>query len=426
MTERSKPPLSRALRIALGIGGGSLFVGNLVLMVKEIYTPLSSFFFYFFLWTIFALLMEVCFHALKSAKKTRKDLRIMTGSIFIALFLGELVLRFGVGTYSTYSERTGFFNYTSPYRVPSGKYPKGNRQNYFVHPPDAHKHWRFREFRYDLQTNTLGLREKDFGKEKPDSVCRIFCLGDSFTEGVGAAKDSTWPVLAERHLNELARTVRFELLNAGTHGSDPFYEFRLVKEVLAEYAPDLVIFLWNSSDFADVMVRGGWERFAEKGKLKYRKGPWWEPLYAMSFYVRYWAHGTGGFDYFLRNKTQSREMDDKAGEALGLLMKEIKEWSDNEGIPVLVFRHSLKEEFGITGGYPHKMDSLLIESSLDFAGALDEKMKLKTNQARLSPTDLYWKHDGHFTPKGYQILGEVIASELEARSVCSKTVLSRE
>src|SRR5690606_23327303 len=82
-------------------------------------------------------------------------------------------------------------------------------------------------------------------------------------------------------------------------GSDPFFDFELLKDKLIEYQPDIIIQSFTSNDFYhDFPIRGGEERFQPNYKLKYRTDHWWEPIYACSYTARILIQALGGYDKF--------------------------------------------------------------------------------------------------------------------------------
>lgn len=104
-------------------------------------------------------------------------------------------------------------------------------------------------------------------------------MGDSFTDNVGGNGYSFEKEL-ENHIDSI------EVMNAGVSGSDPFYEYILLEKKLLQYKPDIVFVDINLSDITDVIVRGGFERFTGDGKVRYKPGPWWEPVFAKLHIVR--------------------------------------------------------------------------------------------------------------------------------------------
>jgi hypothetical protein len=151
----------------------------------------------------------------------------------------EAILRYCFKTYKTHYEK-GSSNdkFYSPYSVLNDNkhlayYP------FSVVPSLQH------EFNYKYKANSLGF----FGIEA-DSVDyerkRILTLGDSFTHGIGAPIDSTWPISLEYHLN--LHCDNYQIINAGLQGSDPIYQIAFLKDVLIDnYNPDIIVFAFLSS-----------------------------------------------------------------------------------------------------------------------------------------------------------------------------------
>src|ERR1041385_5795637 len=107
--------------------------------------------------------------------------------IFVVFFITcvscELIIRWS-GVFNTYMERIG------------GDYSTYYNQVYptwcWTYTPGKIFNMRHGEFNYVYKTNSLGIREREFPKEKDDSVTRIITIGDSFTDGVGAPYDSSY------------------------------------------------------------------------------------------------------------------------------------------------------------------------------------------------------------------------------------------
>jgi len=132
---------------------------------------------------------------------------------FIVVFIlwMEILLRVK-GTFHTYSEKTEGKYYTY--------YNKKTLRTYHVWMPHQKIDHHRSEFDYSYTANSLGLREVEFSVEKPDSLCRLLFLGDSFTEGVGTPYDSTYPRFFGNLLKESYNNI--QTINAGISGSDPF------------------------------------------------------------------------------------------------------------------------------------------------------------------------------------------------------------
>lgn len=106
---------------------------------------------------------------------------------------------------------------------------------------------------FDIEINSKGWREDyEVSINKPDSVYRIFYVGDSFVEGTAPA-DSTVPCLVEKELNKnySGGNQRFEVINAGTSSYSPSIFYVLIRYYLLEYSPDLIVINVDMTDDYD-------------------------------------------------------------------------------------------------------------------------------------------------------------------------------
>ncbi len=92
--------------------------------------------------------------------------------------------------------------------------------------------------------NQQGFRGKDFSNEKPAGVFRIACLGDSVTFGTAAA---AYPELLEQILNGPGGKI-FQVYNFGVPGYSSEQGKNLLRKVMRDYHPDLVIILYGWND----------------------------------------------------------------------------------------------------------------------------------------------------------------------------------
>lgn len=96
------------------------------------------------------------------------------------------------------------------------------------------------------------LDDEDVPREKPPGTFRIFYVGDSFVEGT-APMGASMPSRVERGLNERARGtgVRFQVVNTGTLSYSPLIAYVLIRYVLLDYQPDLVVVNVDMTDDYD-------------------------------------------------------------------------------------------------------------------------------------------------------------------------------
>jgi lysophospholipase L1-like esterase len=118
--------------------------------------------------------------------------------------------------------------------------------------PFVHITGRSDEFTFDYRHNSGGFRDTEHTLDKPPGVFRIVALGDSFTYGVGAAFDETYPARVERLLNQQpGRTQRVEIINLGLPMYGTEAERLMLEHYGLPYHPDLVLVGFLPNDIAD-------------------------------------------------------------------------------------------------------------------------------------------------------------------------------
>ena len=90
--------------------------------------------------------------------------------------------------------------------------------------------------------NRYGFRGEDFPLE-PDGI-RVAGVGDSYTEGVGALEEESWPA----HLSYSLSETKAEVINLGKAGASPETYARIISEVAVPLKPTDIIVAFNASD----------------------------------------------------------------------------------------------------------------------------------------------------------------------------------
>lgn len=127
----------------------------------------------------------------------------------------------------------------------------------------------FHGFEYRLITNAQGwIEERDVAVEKPPGTVRIFFIGDSNVQGL-VNRDDKMVEIVESQLNERDPTIeqRFEVINTGTTSYSMLLYYLLIKTVILDYDPDLVVI---NVDMTDVANDSHYRRLAlvdESGEL---------------------------------------------------------------------------------------------------------------------------------------------------------------
>ncbi|MFZ2385976.1 MAG: tetratricopeptide repeat protein [Candidatus Omnitrophota bacterium] len=106
---------------------------------------------------------------------------------------------------------------------------------------------------------------------------RIFCIGDSFTYGMGAGYSFDYPAQLERMLNSVCRDDRFEVIN---HGVCSYNTAQLLSRFKAALengdTPDLIIFLGGGSNYWNFDGRERASPFSHSRVCKLARSLFWE------------------------------------------------------------------------------------------------------------------------------------------------------
>lgn len=314
-------------------------------------------------------------------------------SFVIPLTVFEIFLRLR-GINATYTEKLSLSGYHSPYQI---QIPSGWLN---VYEPGSKHEFKRSEFTHVVNANSIGCNDIEWPVQKKKK--RIVCMGDSFTEGVGAPHDSSYPANLSRLLKD-----SFDVFNAGVSGSDPFFSYMLLKQKLLRYKPDILLMSINQTDIIDCMVRGGSERFSDDNTLKYNKAPWWDFFYGKLFTVRYLMHNVLHYNALLI--TPEDELRKKALAKLQLINcvdSIVALCKANDIQPVFVF---------------HPMQIEVEKEQLECQMVLDYCLKMNLNTVNVlsyflahglngSTLKVYnWPADGHHNSTGYGMLAQAIA-----------------
>jgi tetratricopeptide (TPR) repeat protein len=97
----------------------------------------------------------------------------------------------------------------------------------------------------------------------------ILCIGDSFTFGMGAAYDDSYPKQLEKMLNADNFKKKFRVFNAGVVASNSSQASKKLREELEQYSPNLVIALVGVKD--ENLEDSNYWLFAEKKEMGIKK-----------------------------------------------------------------------------------------------------------------------------------------------------------
>ncbi|GIV33324.1 MAG: hypothetical protein KatS3mg031_0859 [Chitinophagales bacterium] len=342
---------------------------------------------------------------LQVSVSARRNILMLLGSTLVTILVLETLLRLtALGeSLQNYGERSrGYY-----LRV----YENHARSAYHTHSPNSTITLKSLFFSYPRQTNSLGISFPEIPIEKEPGEIRIMALGDSFTEGDGAPADSTWMKALERELRQRYPYVRFTFINAGVCGSDPVFAFRLFKDKLLVYRPDIVLAATNLSDLDDLIMRGGRERFFGNDSCRFRRGPRWENIYAFSYLFRLFIHTR--YNKIFLTPEEDRQKRKEAVAEIAATFNQFHDLCEASGcrfiavlMPVTV---DVTQEKLVTIG--QLADTLGADPPFPVINLLPYYLN-KGGINKYNVHDYYWPMDGHHTSRGYEIFGKGVADYL--------------
>jgi lysophospholipase L1-like esterase len=336
-------------------------------------------------------------------KDLKQKLILNTILTFIFVFIIDIGLRYIPGHNQGYMESNGNMFYFSAYRF-------HNLWN--TDQDDSVEYTGIRmqetnEFIYHENYNNLGFRGQNILEKKPKE-CRIAFLGDSFIQGIGTPDDSTVPYLCQKILSSKFNNIT--TINMGRMGSDPPAEFQLLKKYFASILPDVVVLTINSSDINAMLTRGGFERYRNDGSIHATIGPWWEIFYASSFIFRTCIHKLGYDALLMKNSKRNNIL---AAKKLTESIIATYTYTKKQNVSFVLVINPLKEDIK-AGRFLHGLD--MTERSIKVLDKFPQISLLKEFKSKGLNADnsekYYWKNDGHFNSKGYEIFAQCVVEHL--------------
>lgn len=266
----------------------------------------------------------------------------------------------------------------------------------WLHEANSKVEYSAQEFDYEIRTNEVGFRDKRIKKKQPGNY-RIVAVGDSFTEGIGAPADSSWPALLENRLSKSFQQ-EFDVLNAGVFGSDPFYYVMLFDSIITKLNPDLVVVAINSADLLDVKFRGGMERFSKGNRTVYKSAPWYEFFYRSSHFFRLVIETCCKRD---RNQNPNKE--------IRIALEILRDKSLNLGTRLTVVSHPWAEEC-----FDNDQD-IYAEIIPDGVAYISLWNQMSQTIDQKNHWKYAWPIDGHYNPSGYELMADLIFEQLEGQ-----------
>lgn len=129
-----------------------------------------------------------------------------------------------------------------------------------------------------FRTNSAGLRDREYPKEKPEGSFRTAVIGDSFTMPTGVPIEEAFHSRIENSLNQSSRekgsSQQYEFLNFGVGGYQLPQYLAILRERALDWEPDLVVIALSTNDH--IFFQSIADKFNEPYRVKEETFPFFE------------------------------------------------------------------------------------------------------------------------------------------------------
>ena len=101
---------------------------------------------------------------------------------------------------------------------------------------------------WEIRLNSDGFRAPEFSAAKAPKTIRVACIGDSWTFGMNANQDQTYPSRLAEWLKKEHPGTQYEVLNFGTLGYSSFQGLQLLKRRVLDLKPDVLVIGFGMND----------------------------------------------------------------------------------------------------------------------------------------------------------------------------------
>lgn len=322
------------------------------------------------------------------------------------------------------------------------------------------------EFQGLVTINSTGMRDEEYGVEKPVGKRRIAVLGDSFVANLDVESSDVFTERMKRLLPD-----NWQVLNFGVNGFGPAQELLMLRNKVIHYGPDMVIMLiYGRNDFDDIAgtmdwIKGykrpkavlggdgrvaiepipaplpppessdGWSAPGDKEPPSFRK------LHLKSLLYNYVRDRLFyRFNVFLMPEIRlCKNTPSRATEVSYILMRgileEVRNFSRTNGIelivvtaPTLVQVHDdvywtkMKRKYGLSDEeYDLFAPNKFIERSCRELGVRNLDLAPGLRRHAAAGEILYYPHNQHWNRRGNQLVAEIISDYLRESGLVTKT-----
>lgn len=98
----------------------------------------------------------------------------------------------------------------------------------------------FNNYPYEViyNYNSRGFRDKEWPTDSEQLKNSIWCIGDSFTVGIGSPLEHTWPYVLEKKSNK-------NIINVSLDGASNNWIARRAVDIIEQVCPETIVIMWS-------------------------------------------------------------------------------------------------------------------------------------------------------------------------------------
>jgi hypothetical protein len=249
-----------------------------------------------------------------------------------------------------------------------------------------------------FETNSQGLRDKEYSIEKSDDSFRVAVVGDSFTMAAGINIEESYHSLLEERLNKDQKNIVYEFINFGVAGYYLRQYLAIIVHKVLKFNPDLILIGFCADNDHELPPD---EMFEKAFVPKPKTYPFFAPLIEKLF------------RYVLIDIISSLEPDNPVSpmqrEYMSNIFSKMRTISVDNSIPIIVvYLSNRRREFKSVEEVVMANRLLFVDASSSFEGT------------KVSDYAIYHPIDSHPNGKANRIFAEKIYNFLIERKLIAK------
>ena len=209
----------------------------------------------------------------------------------------------------------------------------------------------------NLETNSAGLRDKEYSLTKSENTFRVAVIGDSFVMADGIEIEETFHSLLEERLNKEGGDITYQFINFGVSAYSLRQYLEVMKHKAKAYDPDLILVGFCPRN----------DQYIPE-EQKYRDVPKaysFFHFYSIQAFIDVFKRGTYYDDdiyYMEKELTRNEPFSDKQRRYMIQVFSEMNDFSKQNNIPIVIIYLDIfyNEKFA------DKLEEIALQKSLYF------------------------------------------------------------